>query len=101
MCTDGFLICMGRLVIYMGCLNTCVDCRGRMVTGSDNMRLSGSTWLRGISDLLLPLVTDLNARLLARARDFPDAGDHDDCPTPVSWKRGQAWSVRVLVHLAV
>ena len=45
-----------------------------MVTASDGMALGGELWLRGVGEMLLPLVADLNALLAARPRDFPDAG---------------------------
>ena len=45
-----------------------------MVTASDGMGLAGELWLRGLGEMLLPLVADLNAQLAARPRDFFEAG---------------------------
>mmetsp|Transcript_17390 Transcript_17390/g.52068 ORF Transcript_17390/g.52068 Transcript_17390/m.52068 type:complete len:1953 (-) Transcript_17390:228-6086(-) len=45
-----------------------------MVTASDGMGLPGELWLRGLGDVLLPLVADLNSLLAARPRDFVDVG---------------------------
>ncbi len=49
-------------------------CGNRMLVMSERMGLAGELWLRAMGDLVLPLVSDLNALLAARPRDFPEAG---------------------------
>lgn len=62
-----FVLCVDQLTSLVP--NWC-----RMVTASDGMGLPGELWLRGLGDVLLPLVADLNSLLAARPRDFVDVG---------------------------